>query len=88
MYDLAKKIKENTKLDIMSYTGFTFEQLIEKSKTDEDVKNLLSVVDILVDGKFILAQRSLELHFKGSRNQRIIDCKKSLETGNVVIKEL
>ena len=52
------------------------------------VKNLLSVVDILVDGKFILAQRSLELHFKGSRNQRIIDCKKSLETGNVVIKEL
>ena len=88
LYDLAKRIKENTKLDIMAYTGFTFEQLIEKSKTDEDVKNLLSVVDILVDGKFILAQRSLELHFKGSRNQRIIDCKKSLETGNVVIKEL
>ncbi len=86
--DLAKRIKENTKLDIMSYTGFTFEQLVEKSKTDEDVKNLLSVVDILVDGKFILAQRRLELHFKGSRNQRIIDCKKSLETGNVVIKEL
>ena len=70
----------------MAYTGFTFEQLVEKSKTD--VKNLLSVVDILVDGKFILAQRSLELHFKGSRNQRIIDCKKSLETGSVVIKEL
>lgn len=45
-------------------------------------------MDILVDGKFILAQRSLELHFKGSRNQRIIDCKKSLETGSVVIKEL
>ena len=88
LYDLAKRIKENTKLDIMSYTGFTCEQLVEKSKTDEDVKNLLSVVDILVDGKFILAQRSLELHFKGSRNQRIIDCKKSLETGNVVIKEL
>ena len=88
LYDLAKRIKENTKLDIMAYTGFTFEQLVEKSKTDEDVKNLLSVVDILVDGKFILAQRSLELHFKGSRNQRIIDCKKSLETGNVVIKEL
>ena len=86
LYDLAKRIKENTKLDIMAYTGFTFEQLVEKSKTDEDVKNLLSVVDILVDGKFILAQRSLELHFKGSRNQ--IDCKKSLETGNVVIKEL
>lgn len=88
LYDLAKRIKENTKLDIMAYTGFTFEQLVEKSKTDEDVKNLLSVVDILVDGKFILAQRSLELHFKGSRNQRIIDCKKSLETGSVVIKEL
>ena len=49
---------------------------------------MLSVVDILVDGKSILAQIRLELHFKGSRNQRIIGCKKSLETGSVVIKEL
>ena len=72
----------------MSYTGFTFEQLLEKSKTDEDIKNLLSVVDILVDGRFVLAERSLELHFKGSRNQRIIDCQESLKSGEVVIKEL
>ena len=88
LYELARKIKENTKLDIMSYTGFTFEQLVEKSKTDEDVKNLLSVVDILVDGKFVLSERSLELRFKGSKNQRIIDCRKSIESGSVVIKEL
>jgi len=88
LYDLGKKIKENTKLDIMSYTGFTFEQLLEKAKTDEDIKNLLSVVDILVDGRFVLAERSLELHFKGSRNQRIIDCQESLKSGRVVIKEL
>ena len=84
LYELARKIK----LDIMSYTGFTFEQLVEKSKTDEDVKNLLSVVDILVDGKFVLSERSLELRFKGSKNQRIIDCRKSIESGSVVIKEL
>lgn len=88
LYDLGKKIKKNTKLDIMSYTGFTFEQLLEKAKTDEDIKNLLSVVDILVDGRFVLAERSLELHFKGSRNQRIIDCQESLKSGKVVIKEL
>ena len=88
LYELARKIKENTKLDIMSYTGFTFEQLVEKSKTDEDFKNLLWVVDILVDGNFVLSEISLELRFKGSKNQIIIDCRKSIESGSVVIKEL
>ena len=35
LQNVTKRIKENTKLDIMAYTGFTFEQLVEKSKTDE-----------------------------------------------------
>ncbi len=88
LYDLSKKLKENTKLDIMIYTGYTFEQLLEMSEKNEDVKNLLHIADIIVDGKFILAERSLELKFKGSRNQRIIDVPKSLEAGKVVLKEL
>ena len=88
LYDLGKKLKENTELDIMVFTGFTFEEPLKKSESDEDVKNLLSVVDILVDGRFVLSKRSLELKFKGSTNQRTIDCQKSLETGEIVIKEL
>ncbi|MCH5324171.1 MAG: anaerobic ribonucleoside-triphosphate reductase activating protein [Eubacterium sp.] len=88
LYDLGKKLKENTKLDIMIYTGYTFEQLLKMAESDSDVKGLLSVADIIVDGKFILSQRSLELKFKGSSNQRIIDVPASLKTGKVVLKEL
>ena len=88
LYDLGKKLKENTSLDIMIYTGYTFEQLLDMAKKDINVKNLLSVADIIVDGRFILAQRSLELKFKGSRNQRTIDCQRSLAEGKVILKEL
>lgn len=88
LYDLAKKLKENTKLDIMIYTGFLFEKLLEMSETDEDIKNLLSVADIIVDGRFMLAERSLDLKFKGSKNQRILDVPASLAAGKPVIKEL
>ncbi len=88
LYDIAKRLKENTKLDVMIYTGFLFEKLVEMSEKDEDIKNLLSVADIIVDGRFELALKSYELKFKGSKNQRVIDCKKSLEEGKVVLKEL
>ncbi len=79
---LAKEIRAaNPRLDITSYTGFTFEELLEKSKTDEGVANLLEQCDVLIDGKYIEAERDLTLRFRGSRNQRIIDVKKSLEAG-------
>lgn len=88
LYDIGKRIKENTTLDIMSYSGYTFEQLLEMSKENEDIKNLLSITDILVDGRFVLAQRSLELKFRGSKNQRLIDVPASLSAGKAVLKEL
>ena len=67
------------RLNVWCYTGSTYEMLIREN--DPARMALLSEVDVLVDGPFILAQRSLELKFCGSRNQRLIDLKKTRETG-------
>lgn len=72
---LAELVKD-IGLDIALYTGDIFEEILEKN--DEDEINLLSHCDILIDGPFILAEKSLTLNFRGSKNQRILDCKKSL----------
>ena len=61
--------------EVASYSGYTFEELLVGS---EDQKKLLEAIDILIDGPFLLAQKSLEIAFRGSRNQRILDVKKSL----------
>lgn len=66
---------------VWTYTGYTFEQLLERSAGDAAVAALLQTTDVLVDGPFLLAQRSLMLKFRGSANQRILDVKKSLEMG-------
>ncbi len=60
-------------LDVMTYTGFTYEKLLEKAKTEPAVKELLTVTNYLVDGPFVLAERDLNLKYRGSRNQRILD---------------
>lgn len=78
---LAKTIKE-LGYDLASYSGYTFEELY--SGKIPGARELLGYIDVLIDGKFILAQRSLELSFRGSKNQRLIDVKKSLEMGFAV----
>ena len=77
---LARLLKEKG-YEIASYSGYTFEQLL--SGTPEQ-RELLSVIDILIDGPFVLAEKSLEIAFRGSRNQRILDVKKSLAAGQAV----
>lgn len=67
--------------EIASYTGFLYGELL--SGTPEQ-RQLLEQLDVLVDGPFLLAQRSLELCFRGSANQRIIDVQKSLAAGRVI----
>ena len=57
------------------------EELLEGS---QDQKELLSAIDILIDGPFLLDEKSLEIAFRGSRNQRILDVKKSLAEGKAV----
>ncbi len=84
---LAKMLKERN-YHVMSYSGYTFEQLYDMGRENGNIRELLHNIDILVDGPFILSERSLELRFRGSRNQRIIDVHKSLETGKAVTIEI
>lgn len=78
---LAKQLKQMG-YEVASYSGWTFEEL--NSGKIPFAKELLENIDILIDGKFILEQRSLELSFRGSKNQRIIDVPKSLKAGFAV----
>lgn len=68
--------------DIWSWTGYTYEELLLET---EDKLALLNKIDILVDGRFELDKRNLNLQFRGSSNQRIIDVKKSLAAGEAVM---
>ena len=77
---LARLLKEKG-YEVASYSGYTFEALLSGS---EDQKELLSSIDILIDGPFLMAEKSLEIAFRGSRNQRILDVKKSLAEGRAV----
>lgn len=81
--ELSKKVKE-LNMNIISYTGYTFDQLLEISKNKPEVYSLLENVDILIDGRFEISQRNILLKFRGSENQRIIDVKKSLQSGNII----
>ncbi len=67
---------------IMAYSGYTWEQLTQQG--DDDMRALLELCDVLVDGPYIEAQRDLTLRFRGSRNQRLIDVPASLRAGAVV----
>lgn len=81
---LAKEIKAMG-LEIACYTGFLFEEL--SSGKVEGGRELLKYIDVLIDGKFVLSQRSLELMFKGSKNQRTICIPKSLESGKAILEK-
>ncbi len=56
-------------------------------KSRPPVKELLELCDVLIDGRFILAERTLEKRFAGSRNQRVLDVRRSLEEGKPVLQE-
>ncbi|MFD2117183.1 anaerobic ribonucleoside-triphosphate reductase activating protein [Paenibacillus yanchengensis] len=66
-------------LDVWSYTGFTFEQLI--ADPADSKYQLLQLCDVIIDGKFVEAKRDLTLVYRGSSNQRIIDVEQSLQSG-------
>ncbi len=68
--------------DVWCYTGYTWEELMQQQ--DEARLALLREVDVLVEGRFIQAQRSLELLYRGSKNQRMIDVPKTLQSGTIV----
>jgi anaerobic ribonucleoside-triphosphate reductase activating protein len=74
---LADLLKE-AGYEVASYSGYTFEQLLHGTPAQQA---LLSRLDVLIDGPFVLAERSLQLVFRGSRNQRVLDVPKSLAAG-------
>ena len=80
--ELAKAAHANG-LNVWCYTGYTWEELTKEN--DPDRIALLNQVDVLVDGLFIMAQKSLELDYRGSKNQRLIDVPASLREHSVVI---
>lgn len=73
--------------NIWCYTGYLFDkELLGDSRANISItKDMLSLIDVLVDGRFIEAQKNISLRFRGSENQRIIDVKKSLAKGEVVL---
>lgn len=70
-------------LTVWTYSGYLFEHL--RDKGDPAWTALLEETDVLVDGPFVQAEKSYELHFRGSRNQRLIDVKASLAQGRAVL---
>ncbi|MBQ8835058.1 MAG: anaerobic ribonucleoside-triphosphate reductase activating protein [Oscillospiraceae bacterium] len=67
--------------EVASYTGYTFEQLLRGTPAQRE---LLEAIDILIDGPFLLEEKSLEVPFRGSCNQRILDVPQSLAAGRAV----
>lgn len=71
-------------ISVWIYSGFTYEEAV----SDPDMLTALKMCDILVDGEFVLEQRDMTLSYRGSKNQRIIDVKKSLRQKEVVLCSL
>ncbi|MBU5437357.1 anaerobic ribonucleoside-triphosphate reductase activating protein [Tissierella sp. MSJ-40] len=84
---LANKVKEMG-LNTMTYTGYTFEEIIERIDINKGWRELLYETDILVDGRFDINKKSLLLKFKGSKNQRIINVAESLNNNEIVLAEI
>ena len=85
---LLKKVKDiYPEKTVWCYSGYLFdEELLKESRARCEVTDeVLSYIDILVDGEFVLAKKNIALQFRGSENQRIIDVKRSLEQGVVVL---
>ena len=78
--ELARAIHQQTNKDIWCYTGFSFESLITRAQ-----RELLELLDVLVDGPFVEKLRDPDLLFRGSSNQRLIDVQKTLFAGEIIL---
>lgn len=76
--------------DVWCYSGFTYEELCGKTESRafcDATNELLSYIDVLVDGKFEKEKKNIMLRFRGSENQRLIDLKKTRKCGEIVLWE-
>ena len=83
---LIKEFSERTGQNIWCYTGYLFDKdvLDKMCKESEVTKEIVSYLDIVVDGEFMIDRKNLKINFRGSDNQRIIDVKKTLDAGEIV----
>ena len=79
--NLLKRVKEETGKSIWLWSGYLLEQILE----DEKRRKILEYVDVLVDGRFEIEKRNINLKYRGSENQRVIDIKKTLMSDSVVL---
>lgn len=88
LLELLRQVKARyPQKDVWCYTGYLYDKdLLKDSRARcEYTDEMLSYIDILVDGPYIEAQKDISLQFRGSKNQRIIDVKRSLASGEVVL---
>ena len=86
--NLLRKVKKQCPdKDIWCYTGYVWEKDVcgWMSEQCPETKEILSLIDVCVDGPFIEARKNISLQFRGSENQRLIDVSKTLQTGEVVL---
>ena len=85
-----KRVREKfPDLSIWCYSGYVFDKeiLAQMFPKWNETREMLDCIDVLVDGRFVEEQKQVDLLFRGSANQRLIDVKKSMETGDVVLWE-
>ena len=83
---LGREVKARGKT-ITIYTGYTLEQLLKMAEDTPAIGELLEMCDILIDGPFIMDKRDLNLQFRGSSNQRVIDMNRTREEMKIVLWE-
>ena len=84
---IASAAKENG-LNVWTYSGYTFEEILIMADSNPDVDRLLNLTDVLIEGRFINEQRALALKWRGSKNQRVLDVPESLAAGAAINLQL
>ncbi len=84
---MAKVVRSHN-LSVIVFSGYTYEELLDLSKERKGYMDLLMNVDILIDGRFEIEKKSMDLRFRGSTNQRAIDVQKSLASGEIALFQL
>ncbi len=84
---LGRRLKAHG-MGVMSYSGYTIEELLRDANDENGYMELLSTLDYLVDGRFVQSLKSYECRFRGSTNQRIIDVPRTIKEGHVIVTEL
>ena len=87
LIDLIRRVKQELPgKDIWMYTGYSYEDLLPGGIRHYDATDeIMNAIDVLVDGRFLLGEKDITLRFRGSRNQRLIDMKRTRQEGQVVL---